>query len=76
MGAVDDQPAAVPSVFDDGKRVSTAAARAALLAGSLAHGTDDAGRPVYILTRWAYTRHFHDLGEVERVLDIMGADAL
>ena len=55
------------------KRLSTAAARAAMLAGSLVESVNDAGKPVFILTRWAFTREFHNLDEVERVLDIMGA---
>ncbi len=61
------------AVIGTDKRLSTAAARAALLAGSLVQSTDDAGRTTFLLTRWAFTREFHDLGEVERVLDIMGA---
>jgi len=69
-GPSNDHPRA-PESTD--KQFSTAAARAALLAGSVVKSFDDAGRPVYILTRWAFTREFHDLDEVERVLDIMGA---
>jgi hypothetical protein len=72
MSALAQPPA---TLGENEKRISTAAARAALLGGSLVHSLDDRGRPVYILTRWAYTREFQDLGAVERVLDVMGGDA-
>lgn len=36
----------------------------AILAGHVAHlGTDDTGKPELIVSRWALTRAFSDLGE-------------
>lgn len=57
------------------KRQATAQARAALLGAVLTPTHDDRGRPAWILSRWALCREFSDLGEVEKVLDVMGAPA-
>ena len=57
----------------DRKRVATAIARAALIGATLVESVDDAGRREWILSRWAYTRGFDDLKELECVLDRMGA---
>ena len=57
------------------KRVATARARAALVGATLIEMPDDAGRPEWLLTRWTLTRAFHDLSELETLLDRMGAPA-
>ncbi len=59
----------------EGQRADAAASRAASLAGTLVQSKDAAGHPVYLLTRWRYTREFRDLAEVELALEIMGATA-
>ena len=49
----------------DGKRLATLTARAAPV-GIVLHSIDgDDGRPLYIASRWALTRSFSDLGEVD-----------
>ena len=53
------------------KRLASAKARAALLAGSVIESEDDHGRTVYLLTRWAYTREFSSLPDLCAVLDRM-----
>ena len=51
------------------KRVATAQARAAL-AGVVLHDIEgDDGRRVYIASRWALTRSFAEIEDVERWLD-------
>lgn len=55
------------------KRASTAQARAALAGITLHVLAGDDGRPEYIATRWALTKSFTDLSEVERWLDRVGA---
>ena len=51
------------------KRVATAQARAAL-AGVVLHDIEgDDGRPLYIASRWALTRSFSEIEDVERWLD-------
>lgn len=52
---------------------ATLSARAALIGATLVATTSDNGRPAWLLTRWAFTREFARLGEVERLLDTMGA---
>lgn len=54
---------------DADKRFMTCAARAALLGVELRLIEGDDGRPLLIATRWALTRCFEELGEVERWLD-------
>jgi len=57
----------------DAKRIANVTARAALAGATMTESCDDAGRPEWILSRWAYTRAFNDLAELELVLDRMGA---
>lgn len=57
------------------KRQATAQARAALAGITLHVLTGDDGRPEYIATRWAMTKSFSDLADVERWLDRVGAPA-
>lgn len=47
------------------KRAATCTARAAIAGVSLHRLADDAGRPEWIATRWALTRAFHSLDDVE-----------
>lgn len=54
---------------DTGKRFNTLQARAALAGVALAAIEDDAGRPAYVVTRWALTRQLSDLDSVERWMD-------
>jgi hypothetical protein len=55
------------------KRQATATARAALIGAILTTSHDDRGRPTWILSRWSLTREMSDIGDVERLLDRMGA---
>lgn len=57
------------------KRQTTAQARAALAGITLHVVTGDDGRPEFIATRWALTKSFSDIGDVERWLDRVGAPA-
>ncbi len=57
------------------KRAQTARARAALIGATLVDMPDDAGRREWLLTRWTLTRSFHHLGDLEKLLDRMGAPA-
>lgn len=58
----------------DIKRLATCQARAALLGVTLRVLTDDKGRPEFIVTRWALTRSFPSLAEVEAWLDRFEGD--
>ena len=53
------------------KRIATAAARAALFGATLVELPDDGGQLELILSRWALTRSFRDLDELEATLDRM-----
>lgn len=55
------------------KRLATCRARAALWGGTLLASEDDRGRPVFIISRWALTRAFADLDEVDDFLRKVGA---
>jgi hypothetical protein len=63
----------MPSVIEEhNKRISTAAARAALLGATLAHLESDTGRATFVLTWRHVTREFRRLEEVEQILNVMG----
>lgn len=51
------------------KRVATLQARAALSGIALHHVEGENGRPVYIATKWALTKQFESLDEVEAWID-------
>lgn len=51
------------------KRYATLAARCALASVVLHRIEDDHGMPVYIATRWAMTKAFHDLNELAAWVD-------
>jgi hypothetical protein len=53
--------------------MATCQARAALVGATVIEVLDDSGRPEFILSRWALTRAFGDLEELECTLDRMGA---
>lgn len=55
------------------KRLATCRARAALWGASLLTSEDDRGQPVFIVSRWALTRAFADLDQVEDFLREVGA---
>lgn len=60
-----------PIAASDGvekKRFATAQAKTALWGGRLSEIEGDDGRPLLIISRWALTRAFQDLGEVEEFL--------
>lgn len=65
------KPAAPPPV-DDGKRWATLQARCALAGLAVTRSQDDAGRTVYIASKWALTRQCADLDEVEQLLRTIG----
>ncbi len=54
------------------KLLATLQARTALWGGSLPATESDRGTPVFIVTRWALTRAFDSLGEVEDWLQRVG----
>lgn len=56
------------------KRTDTARARAALLGMVFATVEGDDGLPLFVITadRWALTRSFTDMGEVDSWLDRVG----
>jgi hypothetical protein len=68
---MDTQTIASPA--DTRKRIATCQARAALVGATVVEIPSDDGRPELILSRWALTRAFSDLAELERTLDRMGA---
>lgn len=51
------------------KRLATARARAALAGVAVIESHDDRGHPTFIASRWALTREFASLDELERWLD-------
>ena len=53
----------------DPKALATCQARAALLGATLRALQDDAGRAEFIVSRWALTKCFGTLAEVEAWLD-------
>ena len=75
QNALNSPPAGPVRQGLDVKRVATCKARAALLGATLTEIVNDAGQPELILSRWALTRAFSNLAELERILDRMGAPA-
>ena len=59
----------------DSKRFATLQARAALWGATLTPIEADDGVPQYVISRWALTRAFADLGEVAHFFDQVGAPA-
>lgn len=57
----------------DAKRLATARARIALWGGMLTTAQTDDGRPEYLVTRWAFTKAFRDLDEVDAFLVLVKA---
>lgn len=57
----------------DSKRLATTKARCALWGAVMSVIEGDDGRPMILITRWALTRSFSDLDEVEQWLDRVGA---
>ena len=55
----------------DQKRLATLTARAALLGVTLHHTEGDFVPNIFLLTKWALTREFTDLGAVEAWLDLV-----
>ena len=53
------------------KRLATAKARACLAGITLHTLEGDDGRPLYVATRWALTRSYTELDEVESWLDFV-----
>lgn len=53
------------------KEFATAQARAALAGVIMYRIEADNGRPAYVVTRWALTRQFEDLQQVNRWLDMV-----
>ena len=51
---------------DPEKRFATIRAELALKGFALVRGEDDAGRPLYIVSKWAMTRQLSGLPELER----------
>lgn len=70
---MDAQNTGMPA--DVRKRIATCQARAALVGATVVEIPCDNGRPELILSRWALTRAFNDLAELECTLDRMGAPA-
>lgn len=59
----------------DAKLLANATARAALAGITLHHLEGDFGRPVFVATRWALTKQFDSLEDVERWLDRVNGGA-
>lgn len=57
------------------KEFATAQARAALAGVTLYRIEADNGQPAYVVTRWALTRQFEDLQQVDRWLDMVSGKA-
>lgn len=57
------------TVTDSLKRESTLVARGALAGFVIVRTNADDGRTVWVMSRWAMTRQFDSLDEVERWLD-------
>jgi hypothetical protein len=53
------------------KRLATAKARAALLGATLVAIDSDNGKPQFVLTKWALTKCFDDISDVEQTLSRM-----
>lgn len=53
----------------DAKKLATATARAALAGITLQVIEGDDGRPEMVASRWALSKRFNDLADVERWLD-------
>lgn len=60
---------------EEAKRLATAKARAALIGATLVDIEGDDGRPEYICTKWALTKSFDNLDDVERLLARMEGKA-
>lgn len=63
----------VPWIVERRKRIATVTARAALVGATLVEIPDDTGQLELILSKWALTRAFRDLDELDLTLDRMGA---
>jgi hypothetical protein len=59
----------MPDDASDRKRFDTLQAQLALRGFVLVRSTDDAGGPLFIVSRWALTRQLHDLAAVEQFVD-------
>lgn len=59
----------------DVKQLANTQARCALWGGTLSAIQGDDGRPLFVVARWALTRAFNDLDEVDRFLRTVGAPA-
>lgn len=57
----------------DRKWFATLQARAALIGATLTRMENDAGRVVYVISKWSLTRELQDLDAVEAWLDRVGA---
>lgn len=60
----------------DAKRWATLQARCALVGLAVTRSQDDAGRTVYIASKWALTRQCASLDEVEKLLRSIGGPAV
>lgn len=69
---LEDRPLAQPI---DRKILATLQAQAALLGVVLTEVEGDDGAPVYVISRWAYTRQCSSIDEVRDRLRRMGASA-
>lgn len=65
----------MPAPFIDPKAFATLQAKAALLGVALVRSTDEAGREVFIASKWAMCRQFDAVDEVERLLARMAGEA-
>jgi len=72
MPYVNDAPLASATARALQKALETCRARAALLGIALHVIDGDDGRPLFVATRWALTKNFADLAEVEAWLDRVG----
>jgi hypothetical protein len=59
----------------DPKVFATLQAKAALLGVSLVRSTDEHGREVFIVSKWAMTRELSSAHDVERLLGRIGGKA-
>lgn len=51
------------------KHLATLKARCALAGVALTESTDDHGRPVFVASRWALTRQFESLNDLDQWVD-------
>jgi hypothetical protein len=65
---------AAATALDD-KAIATLKARAALAEVALHVTVDDAGAPLFIVSKWAMTRQLHSLDELQAFLRQIGAPA-